>query len=139
MNLEDVPAVAEAFVLAFNAAPWLEAWTPEVASICLRDLLALPRASALVAWDGGTCLGAILGAAQRKDTGFTHQVKDLFVRPDAQGRDVGRELIGRHLRDAEERGVVSVNLLTARDTDSEAFYLKSGFRRAGRQIVMVRP
>jgi len=136
---EDLPPVADAFTTSFNAEPWTEAWTLETATACLRDLLALPRASHLAAWEGGTCLDAVLGHDSVKDHGLTHEVREMFVCPGAQGRGVGRELLSRHLAGAEGRGVNSVFLLTARDSVGEAFYSRLGFRRARRQIVLVRP
>lgn len=136
---DGLPAVADAFVATFNAEPWNEAWTAETALACLRDLLALPRASHLAAWDGALCLGGVLGHDGVKDHGLTHEVREMFVRPEAQGRGVGRALLTRHLAGAEARGVRSVSLLTARDSVGEAFYTRLGFRCARRQIVLVRP
>lgn len=134
-----LPAVAEAFVTTFSAPPWNEAWSTESALACLQDLLALPRASAFAAWEGEQCLGAILGHDSVKDHGLTHEVKELFVRPDIQGRGVGKALMAAHLQRLEEGGINNVYLLAARDSEAEEFYSRLGFRRARRQIVLVRP
>ncbi|GGM09785.1 GNAT family N-acetyltransferase [Deinococcus aerophilus] len=135
----EVPAAAQTFVATFNAAPWQEAWTLDTAGACLSDLLALPRASAVGAWEDGQCLGAVLGHDSVKDHGLTHEIRELFVHPQVQGRGVGRTLLTRHMAQAQERGVNSLYLLTARDSPAEGFYVASGFRQARRQTVLVRP
>ncbi len=135
----EVPAAARTFMATFNAAPWQEAWTLDTARACLSDLLALPRASSVGAWEGGECLGAVLGHDLIKDHGLSHEVRELFVHPQAQGRGVGRTLLNRYVAQAQARGVNSLYLLTARDSPAEGFYAASGFRRARRQIVLVRP
>ncbi|CAM3699678.1 hypothetical protein [Deinococcus frigens] len=43
----DLSAAAQAFTLTFNATPWNETWTLQSASVCLSDLLMVPRAACL--------------------------------------------------------------------------------------------
>lgn len=135
----DIPALAQAFQTTFAAQPWGEQWSLESASACLQDLLSLPRAYSMAVWDDQFCMGAIFGHDAVKDHGLTHEIKELFVPPDAQGQGIGQALMVRYLTEIHLRGVNNVYLLTARDTDSEVFYGRLGFRRANRQVVLVRP
>lgn len=139
VDLEDLSVLVTLFVTTFNAPPWSETWTEEGALACLQDLLALPRAWSLAACDVPTCLGAVLGYDIVKDFGLAHEVREMFVHPGTQGRGVGRELLQSHLTAAGERGVLSVYLLTARESPAESFYTRLGFRHARRQVVLVRP
>ncbi len=123
----------------FNAEPWAENWTTESALACLHDLLALPRAVNLTVLDDGACLGAIFGHDCVKGHGLSHEIKELFVPPRAQGQGIGQALMVRYLTERHLGGVNNIYLLTARDPISEEFYGRLGFRRAERQVVLVRP
>ncbi|WP_160329943.1 GNAT family N-acetyltransferase [Deinococcus grandis] len=137
--MADLPALTDAFRATFGAAPWNEAWTDESARAALSDLLATPRSAALVAWDGAVCVGAVLGRDQVRDSFLSHEVQEMFVRPERQRGGVGRALLDAHLAAASARGVTNVSLLTARESPAEAFYSHLGFRRAGRMVLLVRP
>lgn len=138
-SVADLPALADAFCATFGAAPWNEAWTDESARAALSDLLATPRSAALVAWDGAVCVGAVLGRDQVRDSFLSHEVQEMFVRPEHQRGGVGRALLDAHLAAAGARGVTNVSLLTAQESPAEAFYSHLGFRRAGRMVLLVRP
>ena len=135
----DLPRLAEAFIATFSAEPWSEAWTMDSALACLADLLALPRAAHLTVLDEGVCLGAIFGFDHVKEHGLTHEIKELFIHPQARGQGIGQALMVRYLTERHLSGVNNVYLLTARDTPSEEFYGRLGFRRARQQVVLVRP
>ena len=135
----DLPVIASTFQSTFNAAPWNEQWTHESALACLRDLLALPRGLALAVWDGSMCVGGAFGFDQQKDTALTHEIKEFFIHPDRQGQGMGKQLMKAYLPELEARGISSIYLLTARDSSAEQFYGRLGFRRARRQMVLVRP
>ena len=136
---DDLPALADAFRATFNAAPWNEAWTDDSARAALSDLLATPRSAALVAWDGDVCVGAVLGRDQVRDTHLSHEVQEMFVRPERQRGGVGGALLDAHLNAVQAREITNVSLLTARESAAEAFYGRFGFRRAGRMVLLVRP
>lgn len=70
---------------------------------------------------------------------MTHQIKEFFIHPAAQRQGVGKKLAQAYLDELGRRGVLSTYLLTARDSDAEHFYASLGFRRARRQVVLVRP
>ncbi|UQN08434.1 GNAT family N-acetyltransferase [Deinococcus sp. QL22] len=135
----DLPNVTQVFIATFNAAPWGESWTQETASNCLKEMLMLPRSVAWGAWENDQCLGAALGHDQQKDTALTHEIKEVFVNPQRQGQGIGKNLLNAYIEAVLGRGVKSIYLLTAQDSDAEAFYQRAEFRRARRQIVLVRP
>ncbi len=139
VSFSDLPALAQTFVQTFNGEAWQEKWSQESALACLEDLLQLPRAASLAVWDEGDCLGAVFGHDTVKDYGLAHEIKELLVHPQARGQGIGQALMVRYLTERHLHGVNHVYLMTVRKPDGEQFYARLGFRRAERQVVLVRP
>jgi len=55
----------------------------------------------------------------------------LFVRPDCEGRGIGRKLHSNMLEFARERGIRHLTLQTQPGTRAARFYLEAGWVRAG--------
>jgi len=56
----------------------------------------------------------------------------LFVVPQAQGRGIGRALLGALVADARRLGLAALTLSTEKGSRAEAFYREAGWRGAGR-------
>ncbi len=56
----------------------------------------------------------------------------LFVDPAAEGRGIGRTLLDRLVAEARRRGLRALTLETAAGTRAELFYLRAGWKKAGR-------
>lgn len=92
-----------------------------------RDLI-----DVMVAEDDGTLIGAILGlmtfSTWRGARGL--YVVDLFVAPQARGRNVGRDLLRSQARRFEARGATFIKLeVDESNTGAQRFYARLGFRK----------
>ena len=56
----------------------------------------------------------------------------LFVAPDSEGSGIGRFLLDRLVAEARRRGLPALTLETAAGTRAERFYLRAGWRLAGK-------
>jgi ribosomal protein S18 acetylase RimI-like enzyme len=86
----------------------------------------------VVAEDGGRLLGACLGlmtfSTWRGCRGL--YVVDLFVAPEARGRQVGRDLLRFQARRFAERGARFIKLeVDESNAGAEAFYARLGFAK----------
>jgi N-acetylglutamate synthase-like GNAT family acetyltransferase len=82
----------------------------------------------LVAHDGtGSIAGHLqLVAGARADV---FEIKNLAVRPDRQGRGIGRRLVAQSLEACRHEGATTVEVVTAvADIDNVRFYQRCGFR-----------
>jgi GNAT superfamily N-acetyltransferase len=136
MAVGDVDEVVGLYVDVFSRPPWDEPWTTDDARRCLGPMLAAPGAVGVVAHDDGVLVGMALGAIERQAGHDVFLLREMCVRAARQRSGVGRALL-----DALEQrlDVESWYLLTARESPAAAFYESSGFRRAGRMAVWVRP
>lgn len=98
---------------------WEEAWTDLAETV--RDGVAL------VAEDDGRAVGfifCVLGDRGRK----TAHVTDIYVRPEARRRGIGRALLGELIEPAREAGLEHVSLeVLLRNTDARRLYERLGF------------
>ena len=98
---------------------WDEAW--DDLSVTVRDGVAL------VAEDDGRPVGflfCVLGDRGRQ----TAHVTDLYVRPEARGRGIGRALLAEVVAPAHEAGLDHVSLeVLVRNTDARRLYERLGF------------
>lgn len=85
-----------------------------------------PRGALLVADEGGQVIGMI---GLRPSDGAICEMKRLFVRPQARGRGLAKQLIGRVLDEARALGYSEIRLDTLPMMgDAQALYVSLGFR-----------
>jgi GNAT superfamily N-acetyltransferase len=134
----DLADCVELFVEVFAAPPWDETWAPTDALLRLGDFLRTPRSRGVVVRDeDGALVGFALGHLERFGAEDHYLLKEMCVRPGAQRSGHGSALLAA-LADRMP-DVTHWHLLTARDSPAAAFYVKHGFRPAGRTGVFVRP
>ena len=99
----DDAAAVEAIFREYVASPTVslafQDYEPEIAA--LPGKYAAPRGQLLLAWRGERVVGC---AAFREIDAATCEMKRVYVRPDARGLNVGRQLVERLLRDAKAAG-----------------------------------
>lgn len=100
---------------------WLAAWEPQL-TISPADL----------EWHDGfiaeTC-GEVMGVALLTRTGDTFELAHLWVAPEAQGRGVGRRLLGAVCDRAAIRGATELRIES--DPNAVSFYERMGARTVG--------
>lgn len=92
-----------------------------------RDLI-----DVMVAEDGGALIGACLGlmtfSTWRGARGL--YIVDLFVTPQARGRNIGQDLLRCQARKFEARGARFIKLeVDQSNTGAQRFYARLGFRK----------
>lgn len=82
----------------------------------------------LVARDGaGDVVGHLQLVPAARPGG--HEIKNVAVRPDRQGRGIGRRLVAHSLDVCRQEGAMTVEVATAvADIDNVRFYQRCGFR-----------
>lgn len=138
LTIGSLPACVSLYVETFNAPPWNESWLVDDADRRLSDMLATPGAQGVGLFDStDRMLGFALGHVERARQEDHFLLQEMCVRTSAQGQGYGTQLLealSNRLRDVRHW-----YLLTAHESNAAAFYLKNGFRPAGRMRVFVRP
>ena len=132
----DLPACANLFTETFNASPWNERWSHEDTLLRISDNFHSPGFVGTLAEDDAL-LGFALGNLQRYESHYEFELKEMCVMPSRQGKGIGTTLLRNLKQHLKDIGVLSMYLLTARDTDAAIFYERNGFRDARRVKVMV--
>jgi ribosomal protein S18 acetylase RimI-like enzyme len=113
----------------YQRETWDEAW--EDLSVTVREGVAL------IAEEEGRALGfifCVLGDRGRQ----TAHVTDIYVRPEARSRGIGRALLAELVTPARDAGLAHVSLeVLVRNTDARRLYERLGF--ASVDIFMVAP
>lgn len=137
LDASRLAAAAALFVDVFNAPPWNDRWSIDSAGQRLHDLLDTPGyAGAALLDSDGVVLGFVGGYRQRWYDGWHFYVAEMAVTRRRQRSGLGTQLLGGFLDGLVD--VSGVYLLTQLDGPAAAFYVKHGFRPAGRQAVMTR-
>jgi ribosomal protein S18 acetylase RimI-like enzyme len=92
-----------------------------------------PLTIALVAEDGGTLVGYVLGIVQRGRLGHIARLYSIAVLPEARQRGVGSRLLREFMGEAGKRGAREVSLEVAEANKvARSLFSKAGFRKSGR-------
>jgi aminoglycoside 6'-N-acetyltransferase I len=120
----------------FNRAPWNERWTPETARAELEHVLNTPGSFGLVIYAGGSLAGLAAGHRHPLDRGEAYYLREMYVRPELQGRGLGSELMRELKRALKDRGVSILYLITHRGIPAESFYRMHGCKVSRRDVLM---
>ncbi|MCX9155437.1 GNAT family N-acetyltransferase [Niveibacterium sp. 24ML] len=123
----DIPLLAPIFVDVFNAAPWHDGWTLEVAIERLDVLAANPNFRGFAIWEESTPLGFVMGARERWSDGWFFFLREMCVARSRQGEGIGRRLMEATCDELREEGISSINLQTGAAAPAHQFYAKLGF------------
>ena len=123
MTAADLDAVTDAFVASYG-----EGWTRDQARSYLGKFFGFEGESCLVATEGEDVLGAVLGYSYPRQADLVLFVQELFVRPDARSKGVGRELVTK-LRARFTHPKINIKPLVKAPPNVHSFYNHLGFER----------
>jgi len=133
----DGAAIVECFVSAYNSEPWCENWTVDSAIARLGELRHRARAASLVCVIDGVVVGAAFIHARTYQDASEIYIDEFFVRPEAQGKGVGKALVEAVREYARNIGADGLTLLTDDDKPAFEFYRAQGFRVGRTQRFMI--
>lgn len=123
----DVPLLVPIFVDIFNAPPWHDGWTQDVATERFEHLTANPDFRGFAIWENGIPLGFALGVRERWSDGWFFSLREMCITRKRQGEGIGRRLLEALCEDLRDEGISSINLQTGANAPGHAFYAKLGF------------
>lgn len=124
MTAEDVPAVADLYLLAYAAD-----WSREGAVRYVDKFFRFEPASCRVVVEpSGAISGVILAYSFEKESGVTLFIQELFVHPDFRKHGYGKRLVAV-LREGTSTRSVKIKPLVKADTSVLNFYNSLGFER----------
>lgn len=135
---DDLDSVTKLFVQSFNAPPWNDRWTYELAYKRLLDIIETNRFIGIVAIEEGEILGAILGHLEYWFEGNHYNLREIFVSSKAQGKGVGSKMLKTLEELLKEHDVTEQMLYTLNAPETIAFYEKNGYHKEQALICMMK-
>ncbi len=123
----DLSACAALLMRTFNAPPWNDGWNEATARRYLAEFEDASGFVGYLAEEDGELAGAVFAHRKAWWAGNELLVDELFVAGERQGDGIGRLLMERCERHCAEHDLVSILLLTDRDTPAAGFYRHLGF------------
>lgn len=121
---------AQLFVSTFSLPPWNEQWPVSSAQERLECYQKSPNFVGLAAYELGELVGFALGNFEPYQAKSMYFLKEMCVSVKQQNQGVGSKLISELHTLLGELGVYCINLLTAKGSLAESFYVKSGYKEA---------
>jgi len=131
------PVIAKHYVETYNAPPWNDRWTEELAEEKLREMMDCSGAFGLICYDdSGSFSGVILGNIEIYFDCKQFFIKDFFVPLSCQNQGIGSLLMGELEKRLREMGIHKTYLFTAKGERTEGYYQRRGFVRWDDMILM---
>ncbi len=124
---DNVEAAAKVYVDCFNAPPWEDDWSLADAVKRLQTLLQFPGSASLVAKRDSKIVGLVIGHCEPWSDGLHLYLNEMCVDPQEQCTGIGQTLLDEFFRQLRAQDIVSVYLLTDKDSGAESFFRKNGF------------
>ncbi len=133
---EHIHELALLYIKTYNAPPWNDKWTVEIASLRLDEMINCRDAYGLVCVDeDNNIIGAILGVAETYHSCRQFLIKSFLIDPTHQGKGIGTQLLAEFENRLKAQGVTTTYLLTDRE-DKETFYNQRGYSSWNSLVVM---
>src|SRR5690348_805172 len=126
ISSDDLDALAEVYVKAFNAPPWNDGWTILAACERLSRFVITEGSYGVVAQEDGVVLGFALGRLERWIDGEHFHLKEMCVTPERQRSGVGSRILDALTSRLTQLGVSAVYLETLPHTQAAMFYERHG-------------
>lgn len=133
---KDIEEVSKMYVECFNAEPWNDKWTEEIASKRLLRMLNYDGTYGVLCHEDGNILGMILGHEEYYYDGINFEIKEFCIRKDIQGKGIGIKLLENLEERLKEKGIKRIFLLTCLNNKTEGFYKKRGYTTCNNMILM---
>lgn len=126
MEESHLDELARLYVETFNAVPWNDEWTFEMAQKRLHQLLHSEDSFGLCVYQNGQICGAVLGVSEQYFDGPMYNLHEYWVKNEMRGKGIGSKLFTEMEKRLQERGVKNIILITAKGDATEYFYHKQG-------------
>jgi len=133
---KDLEALADLFVLVFNAKPWSENWTKEWAYERLNIIFKSYRFYGYIAEIDDAPVGAVFSRIGSYKGELELEVVEMFVIGQQQRKGAGTALLDELKYQAKKNQIVCVVLQTDKTTFAKDFYLKYGFKGHDENLLM---
>lgn len=137
LNEKHIGNLAPIYVQTYNAPPWNDKWTIDLAAVRLDEIINCRDSFGLICFnDTSDLIGMIAGSFE---TYYDHKqfyIKDYFIVPEEQSKGVGTILIKKLEDELKSKGIEKIYLLTSRTEQTEGFYQKRGYNSWNSIVVM---
>jgi ribosomal protein S18 acetylase RimI-like enzyme len=133
---KDLEALADLFVLVFNAKPWSENWTKQWAYERLDIIFKSYRFYGYIAEVKDESVGAVFSRIGSYKGELELEVVEMFVSGQQQRKGIGTALLDELKYQAKKDQIVCVVLQTDKTTFAKDFYHKYGFKGHDENLLM---
>jgi GNAT superfamily N-acetyltransferase len=131
------PLLAKHYVETYNAPPWNDRWTEELALEKISEMMDRRGAFGLVCYDDNdNFAGTILGNPEIYFDCKQFFVMDFFVSLPLQDQGIGSLLITEFEKRLKSMGIDKVYLFTSKGERTESFYNRRGYKTWSNMILM---
>jgi len=136
MVQSDINGCVAILIAAYNCEPWNNNWTETSAERYLNEFFDSNHFIGYVAVDGDRLVGAVFAHRRTWWTNDEVYIDEIFIKPDAQGKGFGTELLSRIEDYSRSEKLGGVTLLTNRFLPAAGFYKEKGYSEAGHVVFM---
>lgn len=125
-SANDFQECCDLFIKVFNGAPWNDKWTNETAQTYLQELTDNKRFLGYTLWNDKLLVGVVFCHKKNHYRGDEIFIDEMYIFPDCQRKGYGMKLMKKVELFAKENSVISITLLTGKNTPAFEFYEKFG-------------
>ena len=137
LTADTLDKCAEILVEAYNAEPWKDHWTKDIALDKLTTYYNTPKFIGWTASSKGQIIGCCVGNIEPYFTGDYYYLKDMFVMPTSQKQGIGAKFMTTIKQHLDSIDVKMIILFTGQQHFPFTFYLKSGFTEMDGMRMMI--
>ncbi|MGG3802669.1 GNAT family N-acetyltransferase [Metabacillus fastidiosus] len=137
ITLDNLNKNIELYVSVFNEPPWEDNWTFEKAERRFLDLLHTPRFLGFSYYHNEELVALAAGNCEEWSDGELFYLKEMCVRPNMQGQEIGTRLLSYLDAHLQERGVMYSYLLTLQEGQAASFYAKNSYKKDLNTVFML--
>ena len=115
------------FIDVFNKSPWNDKWTEDKAKSLFNDFIRTPGFIGFVGFQNNQLISVCIGHIKTWWNSSEYYIEEYFISSEKQNMGIGTLFLQEIEKQVMKKGIKKINLLTARNTPAEGFYLKNGF------------